>query len=81
MTSNANKAEMMTRTDSDRIDRLERALAQLAAGVDWSTQRGGRDSRAFRDICSEQDAIAAARTRDQRRDALRAELAGLGEAA
>lgn len=66
--STTTKAATMTKTDSDRLDRLERALAQLAAGVDWSVQRGGRDNRALRDICAEQDA-------------LRAELAGLPGAA
>ena len=64
-------------TTDERITRLERAVAQLFRGVDWSRQRGGRGDGALREICGEQDAATGAEARERRERALEAELADL----
>jgi hypothetical protein len=69
-------------TDSDRFDQLERgqeklkrAFAALASGVDWSAQRGGRDAGVMREVCAEADAARRSEAREQRAAALEDELA------
>jgi hypothetical protein len=72
-------------TDSDRLDQLERdqerlkrAFAALASGVDWSAQRGGRSrGDVMRSICAEVDAANDAEALKLRHAALETELAAL----
>ena len=64
-------------TTDERIDRLERAIAELAAGVDWSSMRARFRPDALREIQAERHAAEDARELDQRQAALRAELAAL----
>jgi predicted subunit of tRNA(5-methylaminomethyl-2-thiouridylate) methyltransferase len=67
-------------TTSERIDRLERALAELAAGANW-TPLAGHGRKVLDEICNEFYAVRAAEVSERRRRELEAELAGLGTAA
>jgi hypothetical protein len=73
---------MSSKTESDRIDQLERdverlkrALAAVVSGVDWSSQRGGRDAGVMREVCAEADAARRSEAREQRAAELEDELA------
>jgi hypothetical protein len=69
----------MTKID-DRVDRLERVVAELADGWEWTPLRGhGRN--ATNEFLEEVHLARAAEASERRRRALEAELAGLGEAA
>jgi hypothetical protein len=64
-------------TTDERLARLERALAQLASGLDWSYQRGGRSRAELNEICAELQAATDAEALKLRQAALETELASL----
>jgi hypothetical protein len=71
----------MAMLDWKRIERLERALAQLASGVDWSGYRSPQGRPDLNEICGEVQAAIDGEALKQRAAALELELADLKGAA
>lgn len=71
----------MTMTDWQRIDRLERAIAQLDGGTDWSSLRARAGRSDLNEIVGEVHAALDREALERRQAALERELAGLQGAA